>query len=195
MPRIHRYAAAVADLSDAAVKKLIRGAKKRGYVTVDQINAVPSPRRSTEQIEDVLAMFSEMGVNVVENEDAEPEDEARSWMRSLRAARSSRFSAHCRSRPRPTEPAERTDDPVRMYLRRWARWSPSREGEIAIAKRIEAGREAMGSPACARVRSPSRPSSSGATSSMRARSPARHHRSRGDSTRVPTPRDAGAGRP
>src|SRR5438045_3554789 len=66
------------DLSDAAVKKLIRSAKKRGYVTVDQINSVlPSEEVNSEQIEDVLAMFSEMGVNVVENEDAEPEDEAR----------------------------------------------------------------------------------------------------------------------
>src|SRR3977135_1981595 len=66
------------DLSDAAVKKLIRTAKKRGYVTVDQINAVvPSEEVNSEQIEDVLAMFSEMGVNVVENEEAEPEDEAR----------------------------------------------------------------------------------------------------------------------
>src|SRR5437667_8655909 len=66
------------DLSDAAVKKLIRSAKKRGYVTVDQINAVlPSEEVNSEQIEDVLAMFSEMGINVVENEDAEPEDEAR----------------------------------------------------------------------------------------------------------------------
>src|SRR5437667_10078009 len=66
------------DLSDAAVKKLIRGAKKRGYVTVDQINSVmPSEEVNSEQIEDILAMFSEMGVNVVENEDAEPEDEAR----------------------------------------------------------------------------------------------------------------------
>src|SRR5215213_11696535 len=64
------------DLSDAAVKKLIRGAKKRGYVTVDQINSVlPSEEVNSEQIEDVLAMFSEMGVNVVENEEAEPEEE------------------------------------------------------------------------------------------------------------------------
>src|SRR5947209_1921928 len=64
------------DLSDAAVKKLIRGAKKRGYVTVDQINAVlPSEEVNSEQIEDVLAMFSEMGVNVVETEDPEPEEE------------------------------------------------------------------------------------------------------------------------
>src|SRR5258705_4433082 len=64
------------DLSDAAVKKLIRTAKKRGYVTVDQINAVlPSEEVNSEQIEDVLAMFSEMGVNVVENEEADSEDE------------------------------------------------------------------------------------------------------------------------
>src|SRR5436309_2787373 len=65
------------DLSDAAVKKLIRAAKKRGYVTVDQINAVlPSEEVNSEQIEDVLAMFSEMGVNVVENEEAEQEEDA-----------------------------------------------------------------------------------------------------------------------
>src|SRR6266436_3395004 len=65
------------DLSDAAVKKLIRGAKKRGYVTVDQINAVlPSEEVNSEQIEDVLAMFSEMGVNVVETEEAEQEEDA-----------------------------------------------------------------------------------------------------------------------
>src|SRR5499427_8405515 len=65
------------DLSDAAVKKLIRGAKKRGYVTVDQINAVlPSEEVNSEQIEDVLAMFSEMGVNVVETEETEQEEEA-----------------------------------------------------------------------------------------------------------------------
>src|SRR5712675_1394823 len=64
------------DLSDAAVKKLIRSAKKRGYVTVDQINSVlPSEEVNSEQIEDVLSMFSEMGVNVVENEEAEPEEE------------------------------------------------------------------------------------------------------------------------
>src|SRR5499425_3113039 len=64
------------DLSDAAVKKLIRAAKKRGYVTVDQINAVlPSEEVNSEQIEDVLAMFSEMGVNVVETEEAEADEE------------------------------------------------------------------------------------------------------------------------
>src|SRR5215470_8478974 len=65
------------DLSGAAVRKLIRNAKKRGYVTVDQINSVlPSEEINSEQIEDVLAMFSEMGVNVVETEEAEPDEEA-----------------------------------------------------------------------------------------------------------------------
>src|SRR6201997_5558983 len=99
------------DLSDAAVKKLIRNAKKRGYVTHEQINSVlPSEEVNSEQIEDVLALFSEMGINVVETK----------------------------------EPTERTDDPVRMYLREMGSFELlSREGEIAIAKRIEAGREAM----------------------------------------------------
>src|SRR5262245_35413420 len=134
------------DLSDAAVKKLIRGAKKRGYVTVDQINAVlPSEEVNSEQIEDVLAMFSEMGVNVVENEDAEPEDEARE--EPDEEPEGGEIVEVQRAVPAKTEakePAERTDDPVRMYLREMGSVELlSREGEIAIAKRIEAGREAM----------------------------------------------------
>src|SRR4051794_24067813 len=134
------------DLSDAAVKKLIRGAKKRGYVTVDQINAVlPSEEVNSEQIEDVLAMFSEMGVNVVENEDAEPEDEARE--EADEEPEGGEVVEVQRAVPAKTEakePAERTDDPVRMYLREMGSVELlSREGEIAIAKRIEAGREAM----------------------------------------------------
>jgi RNA polymerase primary sigma factor len=134
------------DLSDAAVKKLIRGAKKRGYVTVDQINAVlPSEEVNSEQIEDVLAMFSEMGVNVVENEDAEPEDEARE--EAEEEPEGGEIVEVQRALPAKTEakePAERTDDPVRMYLREMGSVELlSREGEIAIAKRIEAGREAM----------------------------------------------------
>ncbi len=134
------------DLSDAAVKKLIRGAKKRGYVTVDQINAVlPSEEVNSEQIEDVLAMFSEMGVNVVENEDAEPEDEAREEPEE--EPEGGEIVEVQRALPAKTEakePAERTDDPVRMYLREMGSVELlSREGEIAIAKRIEAGREAM----------------------------------------------------
>jgi RNA polymerase primary sigma factor len=134
------------DLSDAAVKKLIRGAKKRGYVTVDQINAVlPSEEVNSEQIEDVLAMFSEMGVNVVETEDSEPDEEAREEQEE--EPEGGEIVEVQRALPAKTEakePAERTDDPVRMYLREMGSVELlSREGEIAIAKRIEAGREAM----------------------------------------------------
>src|SRR5882724_10955459 len=134
------------DLSDAAVKKLIRGAKKRGYVTVDQINAVlPSEEVNSEQIEDVLAMFSEMGVNVVENEDAEPEDEAREEPdEEPEGGEVVEVQRAVPAKTEAKEPAERTDDPVRMYLREMGSVELlSREGEIAIAKRIEAGREAM----------------------------------------------------
>ena len=138
------------DLSDAAVKKLIRTAKKRGYVTHDQINSVlPSEEVNSEQIEDVLAMFSEMGVNVVETEEAsddeepqreEPEEEPESEGGELVEVQPHKVPAKTEAK----EPAERTDDPVRMYLREMGSVELlSREGEIAIAKRIEAGREAM----------------------------------------------------
>src|ERR1700736_6313360 len=136
------------DLSDAAVKKLIRTAKKRGYVTHDQINSVlPSEEVNSEQIEDVLAMFSEMGVNVVETEETtedegereEPEEEAEPDGGELVEVQRA-----LPVKPEAKEPAERTDDPVRMYLREMGSVELlSREGEIAIAKRIEAGREAM----------------------------------------------------
>src|SRR4029079_898226 len=134
------------DLSDAAVKKLIRTAKKRGYVTHDEINAVlPSEEVNSEQIEDVLAMFSEMGVNVVETEeanddDAEEADEAEPEGENELVEVQPKVPAKAETR----EPAQRTDDPVRMYLREMGSVELlSREGEIAIAKRIEAGREAM----------------------------------------------------
>jgi RNA polymerase primary sigma factor len=136
------------DLSDAAVKKLIRTAKKRGYVTHDQINSVlPSEEVTSEQIEDVLAMFSEMGVNVVETEESsedeaereEPEEEAEAESGEL-----VEVQQKVPAKSEAKEPAERTDDPVRMYLREMGSVELlSREGEIAIAKRIEAGREAM----------------------------------------------------
>jgi RNA polymerase primary sigma factor len=136
------------DLSDAAVKKLIRTAKKRGYVTHDQINSVlPSEQVSSEQIEDVLTMFSEMGVNVVETEEAsdeeeqgeEPEEETESESAEL-----VEIQRAVLAKSEAKEPTERTDDPVRMYLRAMGLIELlSREGEIAIAKRIEAGREAM----------------------------------------------------
>ncbi len=137
------------DLSDAAVKKLIRTAKKRGYVTHDQINSVlPSEEVNSEQIEDVLAMFSEMGVNVVETEEASEEgEEQREEAEEEPEAEGGDLVEVQRAVPAKSEakePTERTDDPVRMYLREMGSVELlSREGEIAIAKRIEAGREAM----------------------------------------------------
>src|SRR5258706_1743049 len=137
------------DLSDAAVKKLIRSAKKRGYVTHDQINSVlPSEEVNSEQIEDVLAMFSEMGVNVVETEEpSEDGEEAREEADEEARSESSELVEVQQKVPAKSEakePTERTDDPVRMYLREMAPVKLlSREGEIAVTKRIEAGREAM----------------------------------------------------
>jgi RNA polymerase primary sigma factor len=135
------------DMSDAAVKKLIRNAKKRGYVTHDQINSVlPSEEVNSEQIEGVLALFNEMGINLIENEDADPdeeeqpeeEEEANGGGEIVEAKRSALAKVE------KAPPPERTDDPVRMYLREMGSVELlSREGEIAIAKRIEAGREAM----------------------------------------------------
>src|SRR5450830_720583 len=136
------------DLSDAAVKELIRSAKKRGYVTHDQITALLSSEEvKSEQIEDILAMFSEMGVNVVETEEAEPEDEGARVEPDDDEESEGELVEVKPKLPAKTEakgPSERTDDPVRMYLREMGTVELlSREGEIAIAKRIEAGREAM----------------------------------------------------
>ncbi len=135
------------DLSDAAVKKLIRTAKKRGYVTHDQINSVlPSEEVNSEQIEDVLAMFSEMGVNVVETEEATEEEEREDAEEEAEPEGSDLVEVQraVPAKSEAKEPSERTDDPVRMYLREMGSVELlSREGEIAIAKRIEAGREAM----------------------------------------------------
>ena len=137
------------DLSDAAVKKMIKQAKKRGYVTYEQLNSVmPSEEVTSEQIEDVLAMMSEMGINVVETEEAEAEseEEAREEPEE-EEAESGELAEVAQKAPAKSEakePTERTDDPVRMYLREMGSVELlSREGEIAIAKRIEAGREAM----------------------------------------------------
>src|SRR5512136_860418 len=137
------------DLSDAAVKKLIRTAKKRGYVTHDQINSVlPSEEVNSEQIEDVLAMFSEMGVNVVETEEATEEGEEQREEADEEAESEGgeliEVQQKVPAKSEAKEPTERTDAPVRMYLREMGSVELlSREGEIAIAKRIEAGREAM----------------------------------------------------
>ena len=136
------------DLADAAVKALIRSAKKRGYVTHDQINALLSSEEvKSEQIEDTLAKFSEMGVNVIETEEAEPENEgAREEPDDEEESEGELVEVKPKlpAKSGAKDPAERTDDPVRMYLREMSSVDLlSREGEIAIAKRIEAGREAM----------------------------------------------------
>ncbi|MFN3482920.1 MAG: RNA polymerase sigma factor RpoD [Rhabdaerophilum calidifontis] len=135
------------DVSDAAVKRLIKLAKKRGYVTIDEINAVmPQEEVNSDQIEDIYAMFNEMGVNVVENEEAE-EGEAAVEAADDDADESDEVQPTAKAivkSERSSEPLDRTDDPVRMYLREMGSVELlSREGEIAIAKRIEAGREAM----------------------------------------------------
>ncbi|MGE3644509.1 MAG: RNA polymerase sigma factor RpoD [Beijerinckiaceae bacterium] len=130
------------DLSDAAVKKMIRLAKKRGFVTHDELNAVlPSEEVSSDQIEDIYAMLNEMGINVVAADEAEEaeDDKEEEGGDLVEQTRPTAVATTTRS-----EPADRTDDPVRMYLREMGSVELlSREGEIAIAKRIEAGREAM----------------------------------------------------
>jgi RNA polymerase primary sigma factor len=140
------------DLSDAGVKKMIKAAKKRGYVTYEQLNAVmPSEEVTSEAIEDTLAMLSEMGINVVETEDAESDEEGEKATDEADDDDdddTGREVVETKSKALATtekkEPSERTDDPVRMYLREMGSVELlSREGEIAIAKRIEAGREAM----------------------------------------------------
>jgi RNA polymerase primary sigma factor len=136
------------DLSDDAVKKMIKAAKKRGYVTMDELNSVlPSEEVTSEQIEDTMSMLSDMGINVVEDDEAGEESEAEP------AAADAEEDANELAEQTGTavaatttkkEPTDRTDDPVRMYLREMGSVELlSREGEIAIAKRIEAGRETM----------------------------------------------------
>jgi RNA polymerase primary sigma factor len=135
------------DLSDAAVKRMIKLAKKRGFVTYVELNAVlPSEEVNSEQIEDILAMLNEMGINVIEGEEAEeaePAEEAEE--EEVEGGELVEMGTQQKAvTTRSSEPADRTDDPVRMYLREMGSVELlSREGEIAIAKRIEAGREAM----------------------------------------------------
>ncbi|MFG1463121.1 RNA polymerase sigma factor RpoD [Xanthobacter sp. DSM 24535] len=139
------------DLSDAAVRKMIKNAKRRGYVTYEQLNEVmPSEEVTSEQIEDTLAMLNDMGINVVEAEEAAEEEqaeetEAADEPEEVEGGELTEAAPRAVARSETkSEPAERTDDPVRMYLREMGTVELlSREGEIAIAKRIEAGREAM----------------------------------------------------
>jgi len=123
------------DTLNAAVKKMVQRGKERGYVTYDELNqALPPDDVSSEQIEDTMAMLSEMGVNVVESEEAEAE-QADTATETVEPVASGNINE---------EEMGRTDDPVRMYLREMGSVELlSREGEIAIAKRIEAGRDMM----------------------------------------------------
>ncbi len=127
------------DMSQAAVKKMIAEARERGYITYDQLNQVLPPEQvASEQIEDVMSMLSEMGINVIEDDEAE---EGESPAGAVVEASTSREVAVSTS---SGETLDRTDDPVRMYLREMGTVELlSREGEIAIAKRIEAGRNTM----------------------------------------------------
>ena len=127
------------DMSQAAVKKMIAEARERGYITYDQLNNVlPPDQVSSEQIEDVMSMLSEMGINIIEDEDVEEEEGKVTDLVTVNQTKDVAVSAG------DTEKLDRTDDPVRMYLREMGSVELlSREGEIAIAKRIEAGRNTM----------------------------------------------------
>ncbi len=128
------------DMSQAAVKKMIADARERGYITYDQLNHVMPPEQvSSEQIEDVMSMLSEMGINVIEDEEVEEGEQPLGEL--VETSSTSRDVAVVTT---TTEALDRTDDPVRMYLREMGSVELlSREGEIAIAKRIEAGRNTM----------------------------------------------------
>ncbi|OYX46836.1 MAG: RNA polymerase sigma factor RpoD, partial [Sphingomonas sp. 32-66-10] len=132
------------DLNEGSIKKLVARAKKRGYITVDQLNEMlPQDQFTSEQIEDVMSALSDMGVNVVENEDVgeddQPEDDTPDEVDAEGKDDEPAFEA-----TKKKETMDRTDDPVRMYLREMGAVELlSREGEIAIAKRIEAGRDTM----------------------------------------------------
>ena len=127
------------DMSQAAVKKMIGEARERGYITYDQLNQVlPPDQVSSEQIEDVMSMLSEMGINIIEDEEIEEEEKGATDLVAVTGGKDVALSSG------ETEKLDRTDDPVRMYLREMGSVELlSREGEIAIAKRIEAGRNTM----------------------------------------------------
>src|SRR3712207_4577802 len=138
------------DLNEAQLRKLISRAKKRGYITYDELNeALPQDQMSSEQIEDVMSALSEMGINIVENEEQGEDGEAAGAPADdedgdVLGVDSDDSVAAVPTVAAPKEKLDRTDDPVRMYLREMGAVELlSREGEIAIAKRIEAGRDTM----------------------------------------------------
>ncbi|MBO6865807.1 RNA polymerase, sigma 70 subunit, RpoD [Thalassococcus halodurans] len=129
------------DMSQAAVKKMIAEARERGYITYDQLNEVlPPDQVSSDQIEDVMSMLSEMGIQVTEDDEEAEEEENKGSTELVDASKGRDVALSSGT----TEKLDRTDDPVRMYLREMGSVELlSREGEIAIAKRIEAGRNTM----------------------------------------------------
>ena len=128
------------DMSQAAVQKMIAEAREKGYITYDRLNAVlPPDQVNSEQIEDVMSMLSEMGINIIEDEEVEEEEQKTTALVDTSSA-----NREVALGSGTTEKLDRTDDPVRMYLREMGSVELlSREGEIAIAKRIEAGRNTM----------------------------------------------------
>jgi RNA polymerase primary sigma factor len=133
------------DLNDASIKKLLARAKKRGYITYDELNAgLPQDQMSSEQIEDVMSAINEMGVNIVENDEAPDDDEEAEPEEEIEAVDQTAEPGDGNVAESKKVTVDRTDDPVRMYLREMGAVELlSREGEIAIAKRIEAGRDTM----------------------------------------------------
>ena len=136
------------DLNEASVKKLLARAKKRGYITYDELNeALPQDQMASEQIEDIMSALSEMGINIIEND--EPADDGAETPRAADEDEDEPEAVEgdlgtAPAAPVVKAPLDRTDDPVRMYLREMGAVELlSREGEIAIAKRIEAGRNTM----------------------------------------------------
>ena len=134
------------DLNEASVKKLIAKAKKKGYVTYDELNdALPQGEMSSDQIEDIQSALSDMGVQIVESdEEAEAAAEEADEVEEITSDAKKDSKTAAKAAPKKLATGERTDDPVRMYLREMGAVELlSREGEIAIAKRIEAGRDMM----------------------------------------------------
>src|SRR5688500_4603635 len=133
------------DLNEASIKKLIARAKKRGVITYDELNdALPQDQMSSEQIEDIMSALNDMGVNIVENDDSDEDGEAEEAGADVEEVGEEGTEGERFVIEKKKETVDRTDDPVRMYLREMGAVELlSREGEIAIAKRIEAGRDMM----------------------------------------------------
>ncbi|HEY4548473.1 MAG TPA: RNA polymerase sigma factor RpoD [Pedomonas sp.] len=138
--------APIVDVSEASVKRMIARAKERGYITYDELNAnLPQEQMSSEQIEDIMAMLNEMGINVIEGDDPEDAEAEEPAVQEIDAAADGEDDGtDAPIVEKKATALDRTDDPVRMYLREMGAVELlSREGEIAIAKRIEAGRDTM----------------------------------------------------